>query len=197
MGHPDRRDSLVAAAELFAEHGYDNVTLTDVAERAGCARRTVFNHHGSKAGLLVGIVELFFDHLQEWLSASPAPNPSTAIPRCARASPGCATSPSAGTTSLDAERAKPFVDALAAWCQQHRCADLARVALGAMDLPWIQAAAQVARIRAEESLASRLRPMRGAAWSAMFYELLRSRLTERRPSKLPPRHAGHVESRRG
>lgn len=41
-----------AAAALFARHGYDGVTVDDVAREAGVARKTVFNHFPSKEDLV-------------------------------------------------------------------------------------------------------------------------------------------------
>jgi AcrR family transcriptional regulator len=55
---PDSRARIVdAARRLFSQRGADDVTIADVAQAAGVARATVFNHFGSKAGLLEGITE--------------------------------------------------------------------------------------------------------------------------------------------
>jgi AcrR family transcriptional regulator len=40
-----------AAAGLFVERGYENTTMADIAERAGTARRTAFNHFPSKGDI--------------------------------------------------------------------------------------------------------------------------------------------------
>ncbi len=42
---------LVAATGLFMERGYERTTVSDVAERAGCSRATVFWHFSDKGGL--------------------------------------------------------------------------------------------------------------------------------------------------
>jgi AcrR family transcriptional regulator len=42
-----------AAKELFEEHGYDNVTVAEIAGRAGASTRTLFQHFGSKEDLLI------------------------------------------------------------------------------------------------------------------------------------------------
>ena len=47
-----------AAAQLFAAHGYDNVSVERVAREAGVSRQTVFNYFGSKE-------ELLFDRADE------------------------------------------------------------------------------------------------------------------------------------
>ncbi|MFE2490176.1 TetR/AcrR family transcriptional regulator [Streptomyces mirabilis] len=47
-----------AALELFLEHGFDQVTVADVARRAGVSTNTVFNYFSSKE-------DLFFDRQAE------------------------------------------------------------------------------------------------------------------------------------
>lgn len=55
-----------AAMRLFAEHGFDNVTVPEIAEAAGVAAKTVYNYFPAKAGM-------FFDEagpiLDELLAA--------------------------------------------------------------------------------------------------------------------------------
>jgi AcrR family transcriptional regulator len=53
------RDAILdAAVELFSPAWFDEVTLADVAKRAGVSQQTVVNHFGSKIGLyLTGISE--------------------------------------------------------------------------------------------------------------------------------------------
>lgn len=58
---------LDAAFELFAEHGFDDVTVAGVAERAGVARATVFNHFDSKQGLIEAITTLVLGFYQGML----------------------------------------------------------------------------------------------------------------------------------
>jgi len=53
-----RETILDAAVELFTPAWFDEVTLADVAARAGVSQQTVVNHFGSKIGLyLAGISE--------------------------------------------------------------------------------------------------------------------------------------------
>jgi AcrR family transcriptional regulator len=52
-----RQRVLDAAAELFAEHGTEDVTMADIAERAGVARASVFNYFGSKHALIEAITQ--------------------------------------------------------------------------------------------------------------------------------------------
>lgn len=47
---------LSAALEAFLEDGFVGTTMEDVAEKAGVARRTVYNQFGSKAGLLIAVI---------------------------------------------------------------------------------------------------------------------------------------------
>jgi AcrR family transcriptional regulator len=49
-----------AAQELFAEHGFDAVTIADIATTADVAVQTVFNHFATKE-------ELFFDGRTPWV----------------------------------------------------------------------------------------------------------------------------------
>jgi AcrR family transcriptional regulator len=48
-----------AATRLFAEHGFDQVTIDEIAEAADVGRMTVFNHFRRKE-------DMFFDLDQEW-----------------------------------------------------------------------------------------------------------------------------------
>lgn len=54
-----RRDAMLGAArDLFLAVGYD-INLDEVAARAGVAKKTVYNHFGTKLGLLEAVVEQF------------------------------------------------------------------------------------------------------------------------------------------
>ncbi|WP_028937792.1 TetR/AcrR family transcriptional regulator [Pseudonocardia spinosispora] len=51
-------DALLRAAELiFSEQPEDEVTVEQIAERAGVAVGSIYNHFGSKAGLRAAVVE--------------------------------------------------------------------------------------------------------------------------------------------
>jgi AcrR family transcriptional regulator len=57
----DQRERILdAARSLFASRGFDAVTMAEVAEVAGVARATVFNHFGSKVALVEVITENVF-----------------------------------------------------------------------------------------------------------------------------------------
>jgi AcrR family transcriptional regulator len=52
---PNASDRLAQAAlDLFAEHGYENTTVIDIAERAGLTKSTFFRHFGDKRDVLFG-----------------------------------------------------------------------------------------------------------------------------------------------
>lgn len=52
---PDAHERLVLAAlDLFAEHGYENTTVVEIAERAGLTKSTFFRHFPDKREVLFG-----------------------------------------------------------------------------------------------------------------------------------------------
>jgi AcrR family transcriptional regulator len=52
---PNARERLVLAAlDLFAEHGYENTTVIEIAERAGLTKSTFFRHFPDKREVLFG-----------------------------------------------------------------------------------------------------------------------------------------------
>ena len=74
---PDSRGRLVEAAlALYGEHGYENTTVAEIAERAGLTERTFFRHFTDKREVL------FFGAamLQELMVEAVAGAPDTATP---------------------------------------------------------------------------------------------------------------------
>ncbi len=61
---------LDAAFGLFAQRGFDEVTVAELAEVAGVARATVFNHFRSKQGLVEAITEQVLRYYQGMLDAA-------------------------------------------------------------------------------------------------------------------------------
>lgn len=71
------RERIVQAAdELFSAHGYDKVSVSDIAERAEVGRTTFFRHFGDKP-------EVIFAKQQELLDAITAAQDEDASPQTA------------------------------------------------------------------------------------------------------------------
>jgi AcrR family transcriptional regulator len=58
-----------AAMRRFAEHGYRNTRVEDIAREVGVAKGTVFLHFGSKEGLFLAVYEHAVGLLPRWLDA--------------------------------------------------------------------------------------------------------------------------------
>jgi AcrR family transcriptional regulator len=75
-----RRRVLFCAGDLFAEHGFDDVTMADIAEAANVARATVFNYFGSKHALVETLTETVIDvfraMLDDALADTTTPTPT-------------------------------------------------------------------------------------------------------------------------
>jgi len=75
-----RERVLSIAGELFAEHGFEDVTMADIAAAAGVARATVFNYFGSKYALVeamtVSVLDAYVALLDEVLADESVPAPS-------------------------------------------------------------------------------------------------------------------------
>jgi mycofactocin system transcriptional regulator len=56
------------AIDLFAARGFDEVSVDDVAEAAGIARRTLFRYYPSKNALPWGDFDAHLDHLRDLLA---------------------------------------------------------------------------------------------------------------------------------
>jgi AcrR family transcriptional regulator len=81
----DQRQRVVQAAyRLFAEHGFDDVTMAEIAEEAAVARATVFNYFGSKHALIEAITEGVLDFYTAMLDAALA-DEATPTPMLMRA----------------------------------------------------------------------------------------------------------------
>lgn len=78
---PDAAGRLWAAAvELFVERGYDETTVTDIAERAGLTRRTFFRYFPDKREVLFsGAVPLREEMLRSLAQAPADVAPMTAV----------------------------------------------------------------------------------------------------------------------
>jgi AcrR family transcriptional regulator len=68
------RDAIVAAAyELFAERGFAQVTVADIAERAEVGRTTFFRYFGDKQEVLFADEQALLDGLADIKERKPAP----------------------------------------------------------------------------------------------------------------------------
>lgn len=64
-----RREALLHSAyELFLHHGYDNVCLDDIVQRAGGSKASVYKYFGNKEGLLLAICDYHFTERFKLLS---------------------------------------------------------------------------------------------------------------------------------
>src|SRR6201986_4399505 len=72
-GEPNARGRLEqAAAELFAERGFDQTTVADIATRAGLTERTFFRHFADKREVLFSGQEQFQAAFVDAVAAAPA-----------------------------------------------------------------------------------------------------------------------------
>lgn len=78
---PGAQERLTAAAlDLYVERGYDDVTVTDIAERAGLTRRTYFRYFPDKREVLFAGSERLPDAVREAvLAADPDAPPLAAV----------------------------------------------------------------------------------------------------------------------
>ncbi|MFD7160201.1 TetR/AcrR family transcriptional regulator [Kribbella sp. NPDC059898] len=83
---PGARERLVlAAVDLFAEHGYDATTVTQIADRAGVTKSTFFRHFPDKRELLVAGQDTLSTLLSEGIADAPAEaTPLEAVAACLR-----------------------------------------------------------------------------------------------------------------
>lgn len=60
-----RQPILDAARELFANEGYENVSMRRIGAKVGCSPMAVYRYFGSKEELLISLCEEVFDRLTE------------------------------------------------------------------------------------------------------------------------------------
>src|SRR5262249_37574411 len=82
----EREQQLLDVAErLFTTRGYERVSIEDIARAAGVSRPVVYEHHGSKEGLLLACVRLVrneFEHsLADLLATADTSDPAELITR--------------------------------------------------------------------------------------------------------------------
>jgi len=70
---PDARGRLEqAAVELFAERGFEQATVADIAARAGLTERTFFRHYADKREVLFSGASVLQDRLVSTLATAPS-----------------------------------------------------------------------------------------------------------------------------
>jgi AcrR family transcriptional regulator len=68
-----------AATDLFAEQGYDETTIEDIAQKAGVSRRSFFRYFASKSDLMAHGVFDYGTYLTEAIKACPAEYPLSEV----------------------------------------------------------------------------------------------------------------------
>jgi AcrR family transcriptional regulator len=72
----ETRASLIRSAlELFGEHGYDAVTVTDIADRSDVDPSTFFRHFPSKESVLFTDIDSYVDHVRRLIDQRPVDEP--------------------------------------------------------------------------------------------------------------------------
>jgi AcrR family transcriptional regulator len=71
MSKPTARDRLAQAAfDLFREHGYDDTTVDEIAERAGLGRATFFRNYRSKEDVIFPDHDRLLDQVRDRLRST-------------------------------------------------------------------------------------------------------------------------------
>lgn len=73
----------MAAAPLFAEHGLDGVTMSDVATATGIPRATLYYHFEGKEAVFACLCTLVFDQFEDAVAAALS-GPGSAVERLSR-----------------------------------------------------------------------------------------------------------------
>lgn len=66
---PRKEEILDVATRLFAEHGYDGTSMSDVAERVGMRKASLFYHFATKEALYEAVLDRLVGRVRETLEA--------------------------------------------------------------------------------------------------------------------------------
>jgi AcrR family transcriptional regulator len=76
----DRRTELLETGRrLFARHAFDELSIDEIAARAGVAKGLLYYYFGSKRGYYVAVVEEAAAQLQERTATDPSDSPATRL----------------------------------------------------------------------------------------------------------------------
>ena len=85
MDKPTARDRLAQAAfDLFSEHGYEQTTIDDIAERAGLGRATFFRHYRSKEDVIFPDHDRLLEQVRNRLRSTSHDNSLAAVAHAVR-----------------------------------------------------------------------------------------------------------------
>jgi AcrR family transcriptional regulator len=74
---PDRRSELLdTGLRLFARHAFDELSIDDIAARAGVAKGLLYYYFGSKRGYYVAVVEAAAAELRKRIATDPGDPPA-------------------------------------------------------------------------------------------------------------------------
>jgi AcrR family transcriptional regulator len=74
-----RRDLMETGIRLFAEHGYDAVTMDQIAGAAGVSRRTLYRHFPSKDRILLDLTVEWTEMWDETVDGLPPDTPARQV----------------------------------------------------------------------------------------------------------------------
>jgi AcrR family transcriptional regulator len=74
-----REEILDAAFDVFAEHGYHNAGVADIAERVGIGHSTFYRHFDSKRDIFDQVIETVLEQSMAALAAENAPDAATTL----------------------------------------------------------------------------------------------------------------------
>ena len=80
---PDENDALSKGAlailevaeQLFANKGYNSVSINDIAQQAGVSKANIFHHFKSKEGLFMAVLKIACERSVQALDVAPAQSP--------------------------------------------------------------------------------------------------------------------------